>query len=86
MPARRKVRNRYCGSYARRRYESLEPSYGGKMNIGFFSALFLIFLALKLAHIIAWSWWWVTAPLWAPFPVVFVLVVIFTLWRETRRK
>jgi hypothetical protein len=56
------------------------------VNIGFFSALFLIFLALKLAHIIAWSWWWVTAPLWAPFPVVFVLVVIFTLWRETRRK
>lgn len=28
------------------------------------SVLFLIFLVLKLAHVVAWSWWAVTAPLW----------------------
>ena len=33
MPARHKVRNRYCGSYARRRYKSLEPPSKGKMKI-----------------------------------------------------
>jgi len=26
--------------------------------------LFLLFLGLKLAGIIDWSWWWVTIPLW----------------------
>jgi hypothetical protein len=26
--------------------------------------LFLIFLVLKLTGVIAWSWWWVTCPLW----------------------
>ncbi|WP_040828924.1 hypothetical protein [Nocardia jiangxiensis] len=31
-----------------------------------FSVLFVIFLVLKLLHIVAWSWWWVTAPLWIP--------------------
>ena len=33
--------------------------------------LFLIFLTLKLAGTIAWSWWWVTAPLWGGFALVF---------------
>ena len=28
------------------------------------TALFLIFLILKLTHVITWSWWLVTAPLW----------------------
>lgn len=37
----------------------------------------LLFLGLKLTGNIAWSWWWVTAPLWGPL-VVF-LVVLFVL-------
>ena len=28
--------------------------------------LFLLFLVLRLTHVIDWSWWWVTAPLWLP--------------------
>lgn len=28
--------------------------------------LFLVFLVLKLCDVIAWSWWWVTSPLWIP--------------------
>ena len=28
--------------------------------------LFFIFLVLKLAGAIDWSWWWVTSPLWLP--------------------
>ena len=34
------------------------------MGIGFPGVLFIVFLVLKLTHVIAWSWWWVTAPLW----------------------
>lgn len=35
------------------------------MKVGLPGLLFLLFLALKLTHQIAWSWLWVTAPLWA---------------------
>ena len=34
------------------------------MQVNFWGLLFLIFLTLKLTKVIAWSWWWVTAPLW----------------------
>jgi hypothetical protein len=36
------------------------------MKIGIGTLLFLIFLVLKLCHVIDWSWWWVTAPVWIP--------------------
>jgi hypothetical protein len=35
------------------------------MGVSFLGLLFLLFLALKLTKTITWSWWWVTAPLWA---------------------
>lgn len=46
----------------------------------FFPILFLLFLTLKLCGVIAWSWWWVTAPLWAlPAAAVVILLVIVAL-------
>ena len=42
--------------------------------------LFLLFLGLKLGGVIAWSWLWVTAPLWVPVVVVvgfFLVALIF---------
>lgn len=35
-------------------------------SLGCTTVLFMIFLVLKLIHVIAWSWWWVSAPLWIP--------------------
>jgi hypothetical protein len=35
-------------------------------GISFTGALFLLLLGLKLGHVIDWSWWWVTSPLWLP--------------------
>lgn len=36
-----------------------------------------VFIALKLANVIAWSWLWVLSPLWIPVGVgVFFVVVI----------
>jgi hypothetical protein len=26
--------------------------------------------------VIAWSWWWVTAPLWAPLAIVLIFLAI----------
>lgn len=34
------------------------------MKLTFPMALFLVFLVLKLTGYVAWSWIWVTAPLW----------------------
>lgn len=36
--------------------------------------LFLIFMVLKLCGVIAWSWWWVSAPIWIPLTVSVVLL------------
>jgi hypothetical protein len=35
-----------------------------------FSTLMLLMLALKLAGVIAWSWWLVLFPLWVPVAIV----------------
>lgn len=36
--------------------------------------MFLIFLVLKLCGVIAWSWVWVSAPLW--IPLAFALIAL----------
>lgn len=45
-------------------------------GIGFCGLLTIVFIVLKLTGYIAWSWWWVVAPIW--IPVVLVLA-IFTV-------
>ena len=42
-------------------------------------ALFIVFLVLKLTDVIAWSWWWVTAPLWIPFALFIIFALIFAI-------
>lgn len=41
----------------------------------FLSILGIVFIVLKLTGIIAWSWWWVLAPFWAPLVLVFFIAV-----------
>jgi hypothetical protein len=36
------------------------------------SLLTVLFIGLKLTGLIAWSWWWVLAPLWLPVTLVLV--------------
>lgn len=45
-------------------------------GIGFLGALTILFIALKLTHVIDWSWWWVLAPLWIPVAVVLGIIAI----------
>ena len=42
----------------------------------FLPLLTLLFVGLKLTGHIAWSWWWVTAPLWLPAAVSIGIVLI----------
>lgn len=50
-----------------------------RTGIGFSDAVGLLFVALKLTGFIAWSWWFVTAPLWGPVLLILVLVQISNL-------
>lgn len=48
-------------------------------GIGLIGILFIVFLVLellKVTDVATWSWWWVTAPLWAPTAVVLGLFAI----------
>lgn len=50
-------------------------------GIGFGGLLFIVLLVLKLTHVIDWSWWWVTAPLWGPFAVALAGAAVFFLFQ-----
>lgn len=61
------------------------------MQIGFFGILGLLFIALKLIGVIAWSWWWVLLPLYGGL-ALWLIVVLFAIvvaalagGRSTRR-
>lgn len=45
-------------------------------GIGFFGALALLVIALKLTGAIDWSWLWVLAPLWGVFVAVLAALLI----------
>lgn len=46
------------------------------VSIGPFTALLMIFVTLKLAGLVGWSWWWVTAPFWGPWILVMVVALV----------
>ena len=48
------------------------------MKIGFFGILALIFITLKLTHVVAWSWVWVVSPLWIPALLLLVGFLVYT--------
>ena len=46
--------------------------------------VFVIFCVLKLIHVLAWEWVWITAPLWMPISLivgllVFILVMVILI-------
>ena len=49
------------------------------VGLGFFEALTLLFIALKLTGVITWSWLWVFSPLWLTFAVAVVIAFIIVL-------
>ena len=51
-------------------------------GIGLGMILFLIFMTLKLTGNIAWSWWWVTSPLWIPALIVMAFVALVVLLKK----
>jgi len=61
-----------------------------KENSIFIPLLAILFITLKLTGFIAWSWWWVLAPLWAGFAflacILIPAIVALTIALIARRK
>lgn len=59
------------------------------MKISFLPALALLFIALKLTNVIAWSWWLVLLPLYGVFVIVFIWVILwiaYLIHKDNRRR
>jgi hypothetical protein len=48
-------------------------------GIGFVGLLTILFVALKLTGVIAWSWWWVLSPIWLSFVLWLVILGVIGL-------
>lgn len=51
-------------------------SNGQSHGISFCGLLAIVFITLKLCNVIAWSWWWVLAPLWIGFAIIAVILIV----------
>lgn len=49
-------------------------SNGSSGGIGFFGLLGILFIALKLTHVVSWSWWLVLLPVYGPLVMLLVIV------------
>ena len=52
---------------------SSSSSSGG---ISFTGALTILFIGLKLTHVINWSWWWVLSPIWISLLILLFILLI----------
>lgn len=51
------------------------------------AVVFIVFLSLKCARVISWSWWWVTSPLWILAAITVLLTLIYmAVFRYRYRK
>ena len=48
-------------------------------GISLFTIMGVVFIILKLCHVIDWSWWWVTAPFWGGVLLAVILAVALYL-------
>lgn len=42
----------------------------------------VVFIVLKLVHVIDWSWWWVLAPTWISLVFAVVAFIIFCIIKK----
>lgn len=47
-----------------------------EINLNWTILLTIVFVVLKLTNVIDWSWWWVLAPIWIPFLIALLLILI----------
>lgn len=53
-----------------------QASSSSSAGIGFTGLLAIVFITLKLCHVINWSWLWVLAPIWIPFAILLAILFV----------
>ena len=48
-------------------------SYAG---LSFLDVLLVVFIALKIAKVIDWSWWLVLLPLWIQIGLILIIIIV----------
>ena len=49
------------------------------VGFGFFDALAILFITLKLCGVISWSWLWVLSPIWIQLVVLVTAIVVMVV-------
>lgn len=53
-----------------------DSSSSASGGIGFTGLLTIVFITLKLTHVITWSWWWVLSPVLISAGVLVLIVAV----------
>lgn len=61
-----------------------KKSSSSSSGIGFNGMLTILFIGLKLAKVINWSWWWVLSPLW--ISTILAIVVLGGIYLYSIKK
>ena len=48
-------------------------------GIGFFGALGILFIALKLCGVVDWEWWIVLSPIWGSILLVVIMIAVLVI-------
>ena len=65
----------------------MEKKTEARVSFGFAEALAILFIALKLTHVIDWPWLWVLSPIWISIAIVIVIgLIIFIIGEVTKRR
>ncbi|MFD0997701.1 hypothetical protein ACFQ21_00215 [Ohtaekwangia kribbensis] len=64
----------------------MSKSSSSGIKIGFYTALAILFIALKLTHVIDWSWVWVLAPIWISAGLAIVAIVVVVILAINKAK
>ena len=59
-----------------------KSSSAGSGGVGITTILQVVFIVLKLVHVIDWSWWWVLAPTWISLAFVVVIIIIYCIIKK----
>ena len=57
----------------------MNKNNSARSGIGFTGLLTIVFIVLKLCHVIEWSWLWVLAPIWIDLILGIGVVIWFSI-------
>lgn len=56
------------------------------VNLSIMPILLVVFIVMKVAGVIEWSWWWVFCPVWIPLAFILFICLIYGIVPKFRGK